>query len=1459
MQIERKTEEAIFKAAIQLKAQAEREAYILEACEDDQELLEKVRVLLKYHESNSFLDAPIFEPDIILDESPLTEGPGTVIGRYKLLEKIGEGGMAVVYMAEQEKPIRRKVALKIIKLGMDTRQVIARFEAERQALAMMEHPNIAKVLDAGATETGRPYFVMELVKGVSITEYCDDNQLSTRERLDLFIQVCSAVQHAHQKGIIHRDIKPSNVMVTQRDGSPVPKVIDFGIAKATSRRLTEKTLFTRYAHIIGTPAYMSPEQAELSELDVDTRTDIYSLGVLLYELLTGTPPFSKDELHKAGYLEMQRIIREEEPIKPSTKLSTFGETLTDIAKHRGSTPDLLRKAIRGDLDWIVMKTLEKDRVRRYDSANALGADVQRHIDHEPVQARAPKAMYRLQKLALRHKSQVAVALVIAILVSALAITFSMWHLSRVQRRKNREFEHNRMLSEAEGFFSNGDALAALQRVEPILDSMYVGAKAKLLYARILVEGQQSARAISQLGGLLHGDPEVAGAAGSLMAWVLWEDEPGDSEELGKRYEYRLKAQEMLEDLRDEAPETAGHASLLLARMVLEEGSIDEQRQRRIHELEQQAKELLPKSAEACFFRATMALSIKEKLDLLGEALRIDPGHYDSLKLRALIYCASRKYESMKDEARIMIAVRQQDPLGYSLRAAALRKLGDYEGAIYDYGEALVRTPKEDLQRAKLYDQRCEIYLHMGDYENVFADANEGLVLFPNETVLDCRVFCALTASGKYKEAIALHRKIVASDSASENRFRDLSMKYVFDSIEAGRSWHLPDLKPEGDAFLAMLEAEEIYHSLGEKGKPLIADAFAADWSSEGTKVVFCVGTPGNSGIATFDLATKETELLIAPGKNPKWSPNGQYIAFIRDRRILPLSQLVANERLTRPPSSWKSELWIMNEDGTEPRPLAHGHWPSWSQDSKHLYIRSSTDGMLYLIDVEDRDEEPQPIKSLPVSHCSVSPDEKYGAYSGGGRLIIGDLTLKSLVVDWRAPLKLWGGNWAPNGHEFSMGGYLRFEDRTGLWIYDLSSGQASQVLCGQVTNAAWAPDGTRLSFSLGPPFYEIWQADLDPNLSTVEALGPGRTTEQYCLERIEHYTKIIAAGSKDPNDYLRRAEYYLYLQDEEKANADMMTYSATQNPQKGMSGNNGLLEPGGSQEPHVSLVFGPAVNLGPIVNSSDYDWGPSISADGRQLYFDSRRSGDWDIWVSTRATTEDDWGPAANLGSEVNGPYWDQSPCISADGLKLFFSSLRSGNWDMWVTMRATVDAPWGNPESLGPIVNSSSLDIAPCISRDGLSLFFGSERPGGYGSADLWLTTRETIDDDWGKPVNLEFPVNSVLNEGVPRISADGLLLFFSGAAYGPFRSNGHGYADLWVTTRATPSGTWSKPVNLGPNVNSPDYDVTPSISTDGSMLYFASNRGGERFEDFDLWQVPITYVSRSAHQEGAIKVSPE
>jgi len=343
--------EELFHRALELKDPEKRAAYLDEACAGDEELRAQVEALLRWDsEAGGFMNLPDRDPNATRDATAIPDMTGTEIGRYKLLEKIGEGGMATVYMAEQRHPICRRVALKIIKLGMDTKQVIARFEAERQALAMMDHPNIATVLDAGATEAGRPYFVMELVRGLPITKFCDANNLTTRERLELFVSVCHAVQHAHQRGIIHRDIKPSNVLVTLHDGKPVPKVIDFGIAKALNQRLTEKTIFTRYSQMIGTPQYMSPEQAEMSGLDVDTRTDVFSLGVLLYELLTGRTPFDSEYLLSKGYGEMQRIIREEEPIRPSTKITTLGEALTDVAKHRRVAPEALGRLMPGDQD-----------------------------------------------------------------------------------------------------------------------------------------------------------------------------------------------------------------------------------------------------------------------------------------------------------------------------------------------------------------------------------------------------------------------------------------------------------------------------------------------------------------------------------------------------------------------------------------------------------------------------------------------------------------------------------------------------------------------------------------------------------------------------------------------------------------------------------------------------------------------------------------------------------------------------------------------------------------------------------------------------------------------------------------------------------------------------------------------------------------------------------------------------
>jgi len=425
----------LFEAALELPP-GQREAYLEQAGAGDPELLQRIRALLLAAEKEAEFLTPITpNPAPTL---PAIEKPGDRIGRYKLLEQIGEGGCGIVYMAEQEEPIRRRVALKVIKLGMDTRHVIARFEAERQALALMDHPNIAKVYDAGATATGRPYFVMELVRGVRITDYCNDKRLATGKRLELFNQVCQAVQHAHQKGIIHRDLKPSNILVTVNDGEPVPKVIDFGIAKATSgERLTDKTVFTAFHQFMGTPAYMSPEQAELTSVDIDTRSDIYTLGVLLYELLTGQTPFDANELLQAGLDEMRRTLREKEPARPSTRLSTLtADQLTATARLQGLEPPKLINLVRGDLDWIVLKCLEKDRARRYQTANALFTDIQRHLSNEPVTARPRSRLNEIQKTIRRNKVGFAAAVaVIAALFVGLGI--SIWSLAKEKQARQR--------------------------------------------------------------------------------------------------------------------------------------------------------------------------------------------------------------------------------------------------------------------------------------------------------------------------------------------------------------------------------------------------------------------------------------------------------------------------------------------------------------------------------------------------------------------------------------------------------------------------------------------------------------------------------------------------------------------------------------------------------------------------------------------------------------------------------------------------------------------------------------------------------------------------------------------------------------------------------------------------------------------------------------------------------------
>jgi serine/threonine protein kinase len=1476
----------IFSEALDKKG-ADRESFLNEVCREDPDLKAEVEALLKAHEgAGDFLEAPVFDADVTLDDSPISEGPGTVIGRYKLLEKIGEGGMAVVYMAEQQEPIRRKVALKIIKLGMDTKSVIARFEAERQALAMMDHPNIAKVLDAGATETGRPYFVMELVKGVSITEYCDKNSLSTAERLELFIQVCNAVQHAHQKGIIHRDIKPSNVMVTHHDGKPVPKVIDFGIAKAINQKLTEKTLFTRYAHIIGTPAYMSPEQAELSDLDIDTRTDIYSLGVLLYELLTGAPPFGEEELRKAGYIEMQRIIREQEPVKPSTKLSTLGKTLTDIANLRDATPEVLTKAIRGDLDWIVMKSLEKDRARRYETANGLALDIQRHLEHEPVLARGPSTTYRLEKFLRRHRSKTIAVLALAVAAGVLIVILSMWNQAQLQLDEAQEFSHRGILSQAREQYAKADRDAVLETIKPILDSKHVGPEAQLLYAGILVDNRRSPvrdalwrdEAVTVLNGLLDDRAEIAGAAHALLARILYESESPNAETLKQAEQHRQKAEA-----------------------------------------------LLPETAEAYFLRAMFAMTVKEQFAALNEALELDLQHYESRRLRAYTYYASRKYDKMKDDALAMTILRPRDPLGYSLRTIALRELGKYAEAIAEYDNAIALTPKDDPQYMDLRTQRNEVFLRMGDYERVIADAQECLKLSPDkpasvagilpalrgrdalDTSLQYYKFCALTALGDYERAAGVFAEIVRRTPTARNEFRDWCTKYVFDTLEAGRSWHPASRAPARDlgaAFLPMVEAEETYRSLSTKGRRVIADGFSPSWSPDGSKLTFAAGVLGYSGVAVFDLATKETELLMVPGKDPRWSPDGKYIAFVRDCQFLRVSEFIALEPRDQRRLKADEEVWVMHADGTQPRRLARGGSPSWSRDSARVYYHSRVDSALCSISIEAGEAEPKQIMKCSHEGPALSPDQKRVAYIEGARLKVKDLTSQTVVAEWPVlPTMLGGGvAWSATGHELCLGSNST-EGRIGLCIYALGRAQPVKVLTGPIGKVFWSLDGTKLALRLGLGQSEIWAANLDPNVSIIEALGPAQTLDEHVREMVAFHTRRIEADPEDAYAYSGRAHYYDCLPDREKAKADMRRWSAVlsgsdlqaaapQNTRRVINGlfghqfvfsaerpvnkipllnvalgRKGRCSMKPFQVPILSMsllrlcllagldaptaradfTFGEPVNLESVIPVLDaaHDGIVCLSSDGLEIYIESDRpggSGDWDLWVLSRTSIGDDWRPPENLGPTVNSSGLDTGACVSANGLELYFSSRRPGGYgwgDTYVTTRMTKSDPWGAPANLGPRINTSADDGLLAIAPNGLELYFESLRVGGYGGGDIYVARRATTNDPWGEPVNIGPVVNSAYQEHNPSLSPDGLILLFCDNQFlGLPRPGGYGRADIWVARRASLSDPWQAPVNLGPKVNGPDVEGTPRSSPDGRTLYFWT---GHDAATWNNWQAPI------------------
>jgi serine/threonine protein kinase len=1073
---------------------------------------------------------PVSHPD-------LTEELGTQIGPYKLLSVLGEGGFGIVYLAEQKKPVRRQVALKVIKPGMDSKQVLARFESEEQALALLDHPNIAHVFDAGTTERGRPYFAMEYVKGKPVTEHCDQEKLTIKERLQLFLQVCDAIRYSHQKGIIHRDIKPSNILVSVQSRKAIPIIIDFGVAKALSQPLTERTLFTEQGQLIGTPEYMSPEQAEMTNQDIDTRTDIYSLGVLLYVLLTGILPFDSQTLRKAGIEHIRHMIREEDPKTPSTRLGNASvEESANVAQQRQTDIRSLKNELRGDLDWITMKAMEKDRNRRYETAHALAEDIQRHLNREPVHAVPPSTLYRLRKLCRKHQSRLVAALMAVLLLASMIITGVIYYRSHSDRIRKVRIAHENKLRAIESL---------LYKVAPVKPHI-VQRGGQGISTLPALSGQDSQFEASQQ--LLTTEEKKSVDSGiddhrhTLTDILDMTDELLNSKHVGPRAALlravillKLRdydaAKKVLKDL-PEIEDVACSACFLLARAYGEDPNGSEEDQQIAEALEKEADQLLTESKdpEAFYYRAMGAETLEETLDMLNSALDIERGHYPSLIARAWTYDVLNEYDKMKLDAYVLTVIHKDNPVSFALHAIALRQLGEYTLAIKDHDKAIDMADMNDPRYADLYFERYQTCVLDHQYDQACQDAEEWIKRFeerPEKYGYDFGSFSRKVMAGDYDGARAKYHEMVSMGSSNKQLlqkkadFRDKCEKYVFDVLGAGQEWK--PLDNNEPAFWPMQEAADYYRYLTEKGARKVVRGFKATWSpTDDNKLVYTRVIPlplgrirtSHNGIEIRDLESGKTQLLAVPGKDPAWSPDGEYIAFVRQPLEISTSSVS------------QDEIWIMKPNGNGARFVAKGGFPSWSPDSKRIYFQSRESSYLCSISIE---EEKTPVKEhVPCKsyYPSVSPDGKYVAYRVGfksGRcelriVEISGLRQGSIVATWKNPPYERGmlTYWSPDGRELSIGGYDNSD--FGLWIYDMETQTASKALNGPVTQGVWSPKRNRMVFDLRFPFYEIWTVDLAPDVSTAKALGSSQNVQQHLKQLYDKYQHVIDSNALDSNN-----------------------------------------------------------------------------------------------------------------------------------------------------------------------------------------------------------------------------------------------------------------------------------------------------------------------------------------------------
>ncbi len=1037
----------------------------------------------------------------------LVEYPGGRVGPYRLLRVLGEGGMGVVYLAEQRHPIRRQVALKVIKPGMDSKRVLARFEAEQQALALMDHPHVARVFDAGLAENGRPYFVMEHVKGIPITEHCDNRRLSVEERLSLFLHVCEAVQHAHQKGIMHRDLKPSNVLVTIQDDEEVPKVIDFGVARAISQPLTERTLCTEQGQLVGTPEYMSPEQASPSNQDIDTRTDVYSLGILLYELLAGVLPFKRRTFREGGIDHIRKIICEQDPVTPSTRLGRTSVTeSTESARKRRTDVRTLRHRLRGDLDWITLKAMEKDRNRRYVSVDTLASDIRHYLNHEPVSAAPPGVVYLTRKFVRRHRQAVGLSMMMALVLIGGSMALLMYGRAAREHHHAQSLDHRRLLADAEELMTNRKYNEALTGLEELLDSPHVGRQAKLLHARLLLEQKDVTAAVRELEGLVNGSDDISGQAHFLLAGIYNETDPwapGKTKEYVAKWEYHSR----------------------------------------------EAEKLIAGTAQYYFLQAKAESDIERKLALLGRALDLDKEHYESLRERAYIHYPQKNYHGMGRDAVHMIGLQSGNPAGYLLSALAAREQGLFEEAIADHNQAILLVPDDPA----LYDERRETFIRMGRYAAALADAQRASALDPDNLSHHVQVFMAFTALGQYEEAQRLYNRVLnqpwaqteyspwAWDMGSWNTsdwFCYHVAQCTSDALSHDQAYPA-SVKPSGClTFWAMRETADYHNRLSRYARRLVSGGFSPSWSGDGTKIAYSQGIYGASAVAILDPKNGETHLLTMPGKDPVWSPDGNYIAYIRDRHSIslnvvsePTETAERHRQSGRPGTKSVEEICVIEVSSRNIRHIGPGWQPAWSRDSKHLYYRTPL-GTLCWIAIDEETLTPTTVLHDCGAYSVISPDEQYVADSRFRRLDVIEVSSQRPAITWLAPPFPYRGliyQWRPDGREIAIGGYHGSD--MGLWILDTHTGQARRMIDGPATIARWSPNRTQMVIELGHPYWEIWLVDLDLNRPTAEAFKDGQDEKNHCLELIECCNRGIAVDPNYVDGHLRRTDAALWIGD----------------------------------------------------------------------------------------------------------------------------------------------------------------------------------------------------------------------------------------------------------------------------------------------------------------------------------------